>query len=69
MARLKSPYDNDSETRQERYRRKMLNSDTVKYTMNMPRHIHKKVKRKALYEGKSIKDIIMENLLKYIEKE
>lgn len=69
MARLTSPYDDDPEKTKEKLRKKMKNAATVKYTMLVPVFIHKKVKHKALHEGKSIKDVIMDNLLNYIKDE
>lgn len=69
MARLKSPYDDEAERQRERLKKRMQNSDTVKYTMNIPTKLHIAVKRKAIMERTTIKDVIMGYLLNYIEKE
>jgi hypothetical protein len=58
----------EKEKRMERLRKQMLNSDCVKFTMNVPRQIHKKFKTAAASEGKDMKTVIMDNILKYLEK-
>lgn len=58
----------EKEKRMERLRKQMQNSDCVKFSVNIPRQIHKKLKTAASSEGKDMKDVIMDNILKYLEK-
>lgn len=46
----------------------MLKGGCCKFSMNIPRPIHKKFRIKALKEGKEMKDILMPTILKYIEE-
>lgn len=58
----------EKEKRMERLRKQMLNSDCVKFSINIPRQIHKKLKTASASEGKDMKTVIMDNILKYLEK-
>ncbi len=43
-------------------------SDCVKFSINIPRKIHRKLKSVTASEGKDMKTIIMDNIVKYLEK-
>jgi hypothetical protein len=58
----------EKEKRMDRLRKQMQNSDCIKYSINIPRQIHKKLKTAAASEGKDMKEVIMDNILKYLEK-
>jgi len=58
----------EKEKRYERLKKQMLNSDCVKFSINIPRQIHKKLKSHSAAEGKEMKQVIMDNVLKYLEK-
>ncbi len=58
----------DKEKRMDRLRRQMQNSDCIKFSINIPRQIHKKLKTAVSSEGKDMKTVIMDNILKYLEK-
>lgn len=58
----------EKEKRYEKLKKQMLNSDCVKFSVNIPRQIHKKLKSAAAGEGKDMKTVIMDNILKYLEK-
>jgi hypothetical protein len=51
----------------ERVKRQMIKSGCLKFSLNIPRAIHRKFKVKALQEGKEMCEIIMPMILKYIE--
>lgn len=46
----------------------MIRRGCLKFSLNIPRAIHRKFKMKALSQGKEMKDIIMPMILKYIEE-
>lgn len=58
----------EKEKRMEKLRKQMLNSDCIKFSINIPRQIHKKLKACSASEGKDMKTVIMDNILKYLEK-
>lgn len=58
----------EKEKRYERLKKQMQNSDCLKFSMNIPRQIHKKFKAAACSEGKDMKEILMDNIMKYLEK-
>jgi hypothetical protein len=58
----------DKDKRMERLRKQMQNTDCVKFSINIPRQIHKKLKAASASEGKDMKSVIMDNILKYLEK-
>ena len=43
-------------------------NDCVKFSINIPRKIHRKLKAVTASEGKDMKTIIMDNIVKYLEK-
>ena len=54
--------------RLEKVKRQMVTGGCLKFSLNIPRSIHRKFKIKALNNGKEMKDIIMPMILKYIEE-
>lgn len=64
---------NEEEAKRQKEKRMQLlikqltNSDCIKFSMNIPRPIHKKLKICAAREGKDMKDVIMSYILKYLE--
>jgi hypothetical protein len=56
-----------NDERLKKMKNKILNSDYVKFSMNLPRHIHKRFRIKASIDGVDMKDILMPIILKYIE--
>jgi len=58
----------EKEKRYEKLKKQMLNSDVVKFSINIPRPIHKKLKAASASEGKDMKTVLMDNILKYLEK-
>lgn len=52
----------------EKVKKQMIRSGCLKFSLNIPRAIHRKFKIKALNNGKEMKDIIMPMILKYIEE-
>ena len=42
--------------------------DCVKFSINIPRKIHRRLKAITAIEGKDMKTVIMDNILKYLEK-
>jgi len=52
----------------EKVKRQMIKSGCLKFSLNIPRSIHRKFKMKALSEGKEMCEVIMPMVLKYIEE-
>lgn len=52
----------------EKVKKSMIRRGCLKFSLNIPRAIHRKFKLKALSEGKEMKDVIMPMILKYIEE-
>ncbi len=52
----------------QKVKKQMVRSGCLKFSLNIPRAIHRKFKVKALSNGKEMKDIIMPMILKYIEE-
>lgn len=58
----------EKEKRHEKLRKQMINADCVKFSINIPRVLHKKLKSASASEGKDMKDVIMESVVTYLEK-
>lgn len=53
----------------EKVKRQLVRGSCLKFSLNIPRSIHRKFKIKALNNGLEMKDVIMPMILKYIEEE
>jgi hypothetical protein len=58
----------EREKRMQRLRKQVTSSVCIKFSVNIPKLIHKQFKSAAASEGKDMKDILLANILKYLEK-
>lgn len=58
----------EKEKRYEKLKQQMRNSDCVKFSVNIPRQIHKKLKSAAAAEGKDMKEVLLELTEIYLQK-
>lgn len=52
----------------DRLKKQMINMDCVRFNMNIPRKIHRQFQSIVAAEGKKMSGVMMDNILKYIEK-
>lgn len=69
MALLNSPQELEEKEneRMAKLKRKMINQDCIKFSVNLPRHIHTKLRILAAKTDKDIKDLIMEGIEKILK--
>lgn len=66
MARIESGVEFDKE---ENHKKLTKVIDTTKpYLLNIPAHLHKKVKRKLVEDERKLRDVLIEYLNKYISE-
>lgn len=58
----------EKERRHEKLKRRMQNINAVKFSVNIPRHIHTAFKSAVASERTDMKTVLMAYILKYIEK-
>ncbi len=63
---VKKPKANNE--RLNKLKEKMVNSNSTKFNLNLPRHIHIKFKNKCVQEGKLMAAVVRDMILNYIEK-
>lgn len=68
MARIESGVEFNKDENHEKLKKRMKNMDTKAYLLNIPSHLHKKVKVKLAKEGKMLSEILIERLEKYISE-
>lgn len=66
---IKSSRTPEQEQRIDKIKKQMSNWDTVKYTINIPVKIHQKFKQKTVSQRKDMKEVLMDMILNYLEKE
>lgn len=69
MAFIESGQSLDKEKHRKKMKKLMENMDIVQYPLRIPTHIHKKVRIKLATEGKNLRELLLDMLLKYIEKD
>lgn len=69
MAFIESGKSFDKEKHRKKMRKMMENMDVVQYTLRLPTYLHKKVKIKLAEEDKNLRELLIDMLLIYIEKE
>jgi hypothetical protein len=69
MALILSPNKEDKDKQYKKLKKQMENMDIVRYTIRIPTHIHTKFKTRLSAQRKTMKDFIMEMILKYLDKE
>lgn len=57
----------DGNERLKRLKNKMLTSDCVKFSLNIPRHLHTKFKTKASENRTDMKTVLLASVLNYLE--
>lgn len=67
MAFIESGKGFDKEKHYQKMKKMMENMDTVQYPLRIPRNLHKEVKIKIAQEGKNLRELLIDMLLKYIE--
>lgn len=68
MAKIDSGKDFDKNANHEKVMKNMDNMDTKPYLFNIPTTLYKKVKRKMLDEERTLRDVLIEHLNKYINE-
>lgn len=68
MARIESGREFDKDANHEKLTERMKNMDTKPYLLNIPADLLKKVKRKLVEDEKSLRDVLIEYLNKYISE-
>lgn len=58
----------DKEKRHQQLSKQLISDDCVRFNMNIPRKIHRQFKAAVSSEGKEMKTVVMDTILKYIEK-
>lgn len=66
MSKIEIKKPKEGNDKLDKLKQKMLTSDCVKFSLNIPRHIHTKFKMKAAEDGKEMKDVLLPIILKYI---
>ncbi len=69
MAFIESGQKFDKEKHRAKMAKLMENMDRVCCTIRIPTHIHTKMKLKLAKQRKNMNDVILDMLLKYIDKE
>jgi hypothetical protein len=58
----------ESNERLKGLKNKMLNSNCVKFSFNLPRHVHVKFKMRAIEKGEEMTEAMRDMILNYIDK-
>lgn len=69
MAFIESGQSLDKEKHRKKMQRIMQNMNIVQYPLRIPAILHKKVKVKLASEGKSLREVLLDMLLNYIDKD
>ena len=67
MALIATPNKGNKEKEYKKLKKQMENMDVVRYTVRIPTHIHTKFKTKLSAERRTMKDFLMEMILKYLD--
>lgn len=69
MARIESGVELNKDEHHNKMKNRMQNMDTKPYLLNIPASLHKKVKRKLVEEERTLRDVLIDCLYKYINQE
>lgn len=68
MAFIESGQGVDKEKHRKKMKRYMENMDRTKFTIRIPTHILKKLKKKLMEEDSNVNQLLNDMILKYIDK-
>lgn len=68
MAYIQSGKSFNKDNHQKKMKNRMENMDSVQYPLRIPSHIYKKLKIKAAQESVTLRSILLDMLIKYLDK-